>query len=181
MNWKRTLGSILYRAVGKRMPPSDVHFSFGSKKVRAFCGKLILRHCGTNVNIEKGAQFSAEVSLGDNSGIGVNAQISSEVTIGNDVMMGPYCFIYTSNHRMDRADIPMWRQGFTEAKPVVIEDDVWIGARVTILPGVHIGRGSVIGAGAVVTKSVPAYSIVGGNPAKVLKYRNVTGGEKICD
>lgn len=88
-------------------------------------------------------------------------------------MMGPYCLIYTSNHCMDRVDVPMWRQGFTEVRPVVIEDDVWIGARVTLLPGVHIGRGSVIGAGSVVTKDVPAYSIVGGNPARVLKYRIV--------
>lgn len=173
MNIKKTVGRILYRALGKHMPLSDGRFNLGSKKVRAFCGKLMLRHCGRNVNIEKGAQFSTEISLGDNSGIGVNAQISSEVTIGNDVMMGPYCFIYTSNHRTDRIDTPMWKQGFTEVRPVVIGDDVWIGARVTVLPGVHIGKGSVIGAGAVVTKDVPAYSVVGGNPAKVLRYRVV--------
>lgn len=177
MSIRRTIGRILYRALGKHMPLSDSRVSLGSKKVRALCGRLILRHCGTNVNIEKGAQFSSEISLGDNSGIGVCAQISSEVTIGNDVMMGPYCLIYTSNHCMDRTDIPMWRQGFTKPDPVVIGDDVWIGARVTILPGVQIGRGSVIGAGAVVTKSVPEYSIVGGNPARVLKYRIPSAGE----
>lgn len=179
MNVKKTAGRILYRLLGKHMPLSDAHFNFGSKKVRAFCGKLLLRNCGKNVNIEKGAQFSTEISLGDNSGIGVNAQISSEVTIGNDVMMGPYCLIYTSNHCADRTDIPMWKQGFTKVKPVVIGDDVWIGARVTILPGVHIGKGSVIGAGSVVTKDVPEYSVVGGNPAKVLKSRIPTDiGEK---
>lgn len=171
MTTKQIIGRIIYNLIAKNMPLSDSRFSFGSKRLRAFCGKLILRQCGTNVNIEKGAQFSTEISLGDNSGIGVNAQLSSEITIGNDVMMGPYCFIYTSNHRMDRTDIPMWRQGSTKPNPVIIGDDVWIGARVTILPGVHIGNGSVIGAGAVVTKDVPAYSIVGGNPAKVLKYR----------
>ena len=172
MNYKRVAGKILYRMIGKHMPASDVQFSFGSKKVRAFCGRLMLKHCGENVNIEKGAEFSSDISLGDNSGIGINAQIAAEVSIGNDVMMGPYCFIYTANHCTDRTDVPMWKQGFTKIRPVVIEDDVWIGGRVTILPGVHIGRGSVIGAGAVVTKDVPEYSVVGGNPAKVLKYRS---------
>jgi maltose O-acetyltransferase len=65
----------------------------------------------------------------------------------------------------------MCKQGFEEAKPVYIGDDVWIGGRVTILPGVHIGNGSVVGTGAVVTKDVPDYAVVGGVPAKVLKYR----------
>lgn len=164
-------GKILYNVIGKRMPLSDSRMSFGSKKMRAFCGKLILNHCGTNVNIEKGAQFSSEVSLGDNSGIGVNAVISSYVTIGNDVMMGPECIILTSNHGMDRKDIPMWKQPSSQPRPVVIGDDVWIGSRVIILPGVHIGNGSVIGAGSVVTKDVEPYSIVGGNPAKRIRMR----------
>lgn len=65
----------------------------------------------------------------------------------------------------------MDKQGWADEKPVVIEDDVWIGLRVTILPGVTIGKGSVIGASAVVTKSVPPYSVVAGNPAKIVKTR----------
>jgi maltose O-acetyltransferase len=64
----------------------------------------------------------------------------------------------------------MCEQGFYEEKPVVI-DDVWIGGHVIILPGVHIGKGAIVGAGAVVTKDVPEYAIVGGSPAKVIKYR----------
>lgn len=171
MTVKQIIGRIVYNAVGRHMPPSDNRFNFGSKKVRAFCGKLILRECGKNVNIEKGAQFSSDVSLGNNSGIGINAFVAADVIIGNDVMMGPQCLIYTSNHRMVDLTVPMWKQGFTEPKQVVIEDDVWIGARVIILPGVHIGKGSVIGAGSIVTNDVPPYSVVGGNPAKVLKSR----------
>lgn len=165
------IGRLIYNVLGKRMPLSDSRFSFGSKRVRAFCGKLLLKHCGKNVNIEKGAQFSTEVSLGDNSGIGANATISSYVTIGNDVMMGPECLIYTANHTLQRRDIPMRLQGHEQARPVVIGNDVWIGGRVIILPGVHIGDGAVIGAGSVVTKDVPPYAIVGGNPAKVIKER----------
>lgn len=171
MTAKQMIGKIIYNLIGKRMPLSDCRFHFGSKKVRAFCGKLILESCGRNVNIEKGAAFDARVSLGDNSGIGVNAFISAHVTIGNDVMMGPDCMLLTSNHGMEIIDVPMWRQPFTEPKPIVIEDNVWIGARVIILPGVRVGTGSVIGAGSVVTHDVEPFSIVGGNPAKLIRYR----------
>ena len=111
------------------------------------------------------------MELGDNSGIGIRAQINGKVIIGNNVMMGPDVCIYVRNHAFDRTDIPMNLQGFTPEKPVVIEDDVWIGARVIILPGVHIGTGAVIGVGAVITKNVPDYAVVGGNPARILKMR----------
>lgn len=171
MTAKVFLGRAIYNLLGKHMPLSDSRLSFGSKKVRAFCGKLILRHCGKHVNIEKGAQFSSEISLGDYSGIGVNAQISSHVTIGNDVMMGPDCMIYTANHRMDRLDIPMRQQKHEPPRPVVIGNDVWIGSRVIILPGVHVGDGAVIGAGSVVTRDVEPYSIVAGNPARLIRKR----------
>ena len=87
-------------------------------------------------------------------------------------MMGPDVLIYTQNHKFDRIDITMDQQGWSEEKAVVIEDDVWIGSRVTILPGVHIGEGCIVGASAVVTKSVPPYCIIAGNPAKIIKYRN---------
>ena len=165
------LGKINYEVLGKRMPISDGRFNFGSKRLRAFCGRLILRECGTNVNIEKGAHFSPEVSLGNNSGIGINAQIAPQVSIGNDVMMGPECLMYTTNHGMERLDMPMWRQNSSEPDPIVIGDDVWIGARVIILPGVNVGNGSVIGAGSVVAKDVEPYSVVAGNPARLIRKR----------
>ena len=171
MNAKQIIGRVMYNLIGKRLPLSDSRFNFGSKKIRALCGKMILEYCGESVNIETGARFDSRVRLGNNSGIGVNAFIAAHVSIGNDVMMGPDCMIFTSNHEMDSVEIPMWKQGFTEPKPVVIEDDVWIGARVIILPGVRVGMGSVIGAGSVVTHDVEPYSIVGGNPAKLIRYR----------
>ena len=79
--------------------------------------------------------------------------------------------MYSRNHAFDRIDIPMCEQGYLPEKTIVISDDVWIGGHVIILPGVHIGNGAIVGAGAVVTKDVPQYAIVGGNPAKVIKYR----------
>ena len=91
--------------------------------------------------------------------------------ICKNVMMGPDVCIYARNHAFDRIDIPMNLQDFASEKPVVIGDDVWIGARVMMLPGVHIVTGSVIGAGAVVTKDAPDYAVVGGNSARMLEMR----------
>ena len=171
MNIRQFLGRALYNLLGKHMPLSDSRRSFGSKKVRAFCGKLMLEHCGKNVNIEQGARFSSAVRLGDNSGIGINARIEAHVTIGNDVMMGPECMMFTSNHASADLTFPMNRQGFDAPRPIVIEDDVGIGARVSILPGGRVGKGSIIGAGSVVTHDVAPYSIVGGNPARLIRSR----------
>ena len=112
------------------------------------------------------------ISIGNNSGIGINAFIQGPSSIGDYVLMGPDVQIYTRNHKYDRVDIPMYNQGESEIKKVNIGNDVWIGSRAIILPGVTIGDGAIIGAGSIVTKNVEPYAIVGGNPAKVIKYRN---------
>ncbi len=142
------------------------------RSIRSKTASCLFKKCGKNVNIEKHAVFGSgrNVSIGDNSGIGMNCVIKGPVEIGNNVMMGPDCLILTSYHNFDRTDIPMNQQG-GGLKPVVIGDDIWIGTRVTILPGVKIGNGVIIGAGAVVTKDIPDYAIVGGVPAKIIKYR----------
>lgn len=85
-------------------------------------------------------------------------------------MMGPDVTILTHTHNIERTDIPMGQQGMRVAE-VVIGNDVWIGMRVVIMPGVKIGNGAVIGSCAVVTKDVSAFAIVGGVPAKIIKYR----------
>ena len=168
---KKIIGCFLYNLIGKHLPLSFSVINIGQKRFRAFCGKLILAECGKKVNIEKGAVFSSKVRLGDRSGIGVNAYIAGTCYVGKDVMMGPQCIIYTRNHKFDDVTTTMRGQGFQEEKPVYIGDDVWIGGRVTILPGVHIGSHSIIGAGAVVTKDVPEWAIVAGNPATIKKFR----------
>lgn len=168
---KKVLGYILYNLFAKNLPVSYAKINLFSKKIRGFCGKLLLESCGTNVNIERGATFSSKVQIGDNSGIGINAFLQGRVVIGKNVMMGPECIIYTINHAFSRVDISMREQGLQEEKPVAIGDDVWIGGRVIILPGVKIGSGVIIGAGSVVTKNIPDYAIVGGNPATIRKLR----------
>lgn len=91
--------------------------------------------------------------------------------VGKDVMMGPEVIIVGKNHRWDRRDVPMRLQGSKEPCPVRVEDDVWIGARVIILPGIVVGKGAIIGAGAIVTRDVPPYAICAGNPARIVGYR----------
>ena len=88
-------------------------------------------------------------------------------------MMGPNCFIIKYNHSFDRIDIPMIRQGYqtTENVPTVIEDDVWIGMNVLMTAGRHIKKGTIIGAGCLLCKDFPEYSIVGGNPSKLIRSR----------
>lgn len=86
-------------------------------------------------------------------------------------MMGRDCIVYTRNHKFDDITTTMRGQGFQEERPVYIGDDVWIGGRVTILPGVHIGNHCIIGAGSVVSKDIPDWAIAVGNPVVVKKYR----------
>lgn len=112
------------------------------------------------------------IRLRNNINISYNCLIGGEggVNIGNFVMIGPNSVIISSNHGFSQGDIPMVRQKPNRA-PVNIEDDVWVGANVIILPGITLGQGSIIGAGAVVTKDVPPYTIVVGNPAKAIRKR----------
>ena len=143
------------------------------KKMRYFCCKSIFKKCGKNVNIERKAYFGMGtlVEIGDNSGIGVNAMIPSDTIIGKNVMMGPNCYILAMNHSFNRIDIPMVEQGFTEKKRTIIGNDVWIGRDVLMTPGRTIADGSIIAAGCVLTKDFPKYSIVGGNPSRIIRSR----------
>lgn len=112
------------------------------------------------------------VEMDDFVSINHHTEISGQggVKIGKFVLIGPYCSILSSNHEFRYIHKPIQYQEITR-NPVIIEDDVWLGRNVTVLPGVTIGRGSIIGAGAVVTKSIPEFVIAGGVPAKVIKNR----------
>ncbi|OGF45884.1 MAG: hypothetical protein A2231_07140 [Candidatus Firestonebacteria bacterium RIFOXYA2_FULL_40_8] len=92
------------------------------------------------------------------------------LVIGNDVHIAAHVVIVPANHIYENPDIFISKQGETK-KGIIIEDDVWLGANAVILDGVTIGRGSIVGAGAVVTRSVPPCVVVAGSPAKVIKKR----------
>lgn len=175
MNIKSRFYSFMYRCV-RNLPQSHRPvFGKPAKALRAYFGGKLLARKGRQINIERGARFAFGCELGDHSGIGVNCNLHGRVFLGSDVIMGPECVFYTVNHRVDRVDIPIRKQGDEPEQPITVGDDVWIGTRVIVLPGVKIGSHSVIGAGAIVTADVPDYSIVGGIPARVIKYRR--GGE----
>ncbi|SIN89900.1 acyltransferase [Chitinophaga niabensis] len=141
---------------------------------RTFLASRIFHRSGRHIKIGRNVHFGSgkHVEIGDYTGLNTNCWIGNDTIIGSDVMFGPDVSILSGGHNFERIDIPMREQGATPRRPVVIGDDVWIGTRVIILPGVHIGSHSIIGAGAVVTKDVPEYAIVAGNPATIKKFRN---------
>lgn len=166
---------FLYILFLKHLPATDNGYSVSMiiKKMRSSVGKHLFDRFGTNINIEKGADFGSGkgISIGNNSGLGINCKVRGPLEIGDNVMMGPDVVIMTNSHNFERIDIPMNIQGSAVPKKVVIGNDVWIGTRAIILPGTTIGNGAIIGAGAVVTKDVPEYGIVGGVPAKLIRNR----------
>jgi len=169
--WCRTIKIILYVLILKHLPPTDYPGGAVIKAIRYYFCKGLFKSCGRGVNIGSGAHIPFhKVEIGKNSSIGQCARLGA-VRIGDNVMMGPDVIILSRNHIFGNRLVPMGEQGATEDNPVVISDDVWIAARAIILPGVHIGKGAIVAAGAVVSKDVPEYAIVAGNPARVIKHR----------
>jgi acetyltransferase-like isoleucine patch superfamily enzyme len=119
---------------------------------------------------DEGAQ--PRLAMGNSVYIGRNSFLGcyQPITMGDNVMIGAFVYFTSGDHRFDRRDIPMHLQGF-EGGAIQLGSDVWIGTHVTILPGLEIGNGAIIGAGSVVTRSVPAYEIWAGVPARFLKHR----------
>lgn len=162
----------IYYAFARHLPASTNRWTYWCRIVRRYFVSRLFDSCGQGVNIEKGALFGngKGISIGNESGLGINCNVHGPLTIGDHVMMGPEVTILTHSHVFDQVDVPMDTQG-TVIKPVKIGDDVWIGMRAIIMPGVTIGNGVIIGANAVVTKDVPDYSIVVGVPARIVKNR----------
>lgn len=145
-------------------------------KCRSFKGsskrlKIIL-HESANIKYNVIIQGSGTFELGKNSYLSHNTIIgvNDEIIIGNNVMVAAHVSIRDSDHEFSDLTIPMIKQGITSA-PIRIQDDVWIGHGAVITKGITIGRGAIIGANAVVTKDVPELAIVGGVPAKLIRYR----------
>lgn len=142
-------------------------------KLRYFVSKFLLKEIGKDIIIKNRCYFGygSRIKVGNRSQLGQNARLQGSITLGDDVVMGPDVVIMATSHEYKRIDIPISLQGEAVEREVKIGNDVWIGTRVIILPGVEIGDHSIIGAGAIVTKSFPPYSIIGGNPAKLIKKR----------
>lgn len=115
-----------------------------------------------NVSMGKNVSFNTNVILG--------AGVSGKIIIGNNCIFGPYVVIRAEDHCFSSLEKPIRDQGHNPGK-IIIEDDCWICAHVTITRNVKIGKGSVVGANSVVTKNIPPYSVAAGNPAKVIYSR----------
>lgn len=171
---RKIVGYILYNSIGTWLP----HYQCGMKwkmfgLYRYICGMLMFDYCGNNVDIGRKISFSNKISIDDNSSIGDRCHITGEVFIGKNVMIAPNVTFLASNHNYSRMDIPMNKQGASFER-IIIGDDVWIGYGAIILAGVNVGNGCIIAAGAVVTKNVEDFQVVGGVPAKVINNRSNT-------
>ena len=169
----RILSWFLYHYFASHLPVSNLPFGKISKNIRYFLVKRIFKECGKNVNVERHAYFQNgfNIEIGDNSGIGVNAHLPNNIIIGDNVLMGPDVIVIPSSHRYQKKDKLIREQGYEDPGVVIIEDDVWVGARVLIIGNIRIQKGAVLGAGSVVTKDVEPYAVVAGVPAKIIKFR----------
>ena len=149
----RGRGSKIYWSVRMDTPPYR-RFWLGRKSV-------IESYCCSNNAV-------GDVTIGDNTRIGIHCTLIGPVCIGNNVNLAQGITVTALNHNFADTNRRIDEQGIS-TNPVVIGDDVWIGANAVILPGVTIGRHVVVAAGAVVTKDVPSYCVVAGVPAKVIK------------
>lgn len=170
----RTIFLILYYWLATHLPGS--YSPYGGRifnRFRIFCVRRIFKKCGNISTVDRKAYFGsgAEIEIGDFSGIGSNCRLPNDIKVGRYVMMAPGVTVINANHNFSRTDVPMCFQGSEDKKPVTIEDDVWLGTNAIILPGVTIARGTIVGAGSVVTKNFPEYSIIGGNPARLIRSR----------
>jgi len=156
------------------------YFRRAMRRIRMYILRPLFGSYGKNFWFDPDGQYSFQnIHVGDNVSLGLRPTliaVHSFIHIGNDVMFGPEVNIRGGNHRTDiigrfMADIGPQEKRLIDDQGVIIEDDVWVGTRAIILHGVRIGRGAIVAAGAVVTKDVPPYAIVGGVPANVIKFR----------
>lgn len=171
----RVLFLILYYGFAQYLPGSYTPI-FGKlyNSIRIWCVKHIFKKCGKISTIDRRAYFGTgrNIEIGDYSGIGENCIVPNNTIIGKYVMMAPEVHIVANNHNFNDVSKPMCFQGSPKNPPItIIEDDCWIGVRVIMTPGRHIKKGTIVAAGSVLTKDFDEYSIVGGNPAKLIRKR----------
>ena len=150
---KRGKGSVIYRSVRKDIVPFNI-FELGKRSV-----------------IEDYSVINNAVGnllIGNNTRVGIGNTIIGPVTISDNVNIGQNVTISGLNHNYEDPSKTISEQG-VGTSPIKIENDVWIGANSVVLPGIQIGNHSIIGAGSVITKDVPSYSVAVGNPARIIK------------
>lgn len=164
----RRLTANVYVAVLRPLP-----FGVG-KRLRGLWFKRVARQFGPDAWIGQGTFVNGpeNLSIGRSSSVARGSTLDARggLTIGDDSMIGFECVLVSHTHESARLDVPMRAQGMYSA-PIHVGDDVWIGARSIVLPGVTVGDGAIVGAGSVVTRDVPAFAVVAGVPARMLRDR----------
>jgi maltose O-acetyltransferase len=174
----KKLALLLYYAVAYHLP--DQTFPGGKlfRRLREPLCRRFFAEAGAGIKIESHV-FVADgrhLHIGSDSGIGTGSRVYGAI-IGDGVMVAPNVLFLKENHRYDDMNGPINGQGYTAIALPVVEDWAWIGERAIILPGRRVGRGAIVGAGAVVTRDVEPFAIVGGNPARSIGRREpgITG------
>jgi len=159
--------------IGPDIPFTHWRLHFKSTMKRLCENKFL--HFGVDAEFRAGAYaiHCSNISIGKNVIIRpicmLFADEYAKIIIEDNVMLGAGVHFYVNNHKFDRRDIPLIDQGYYPSKGIIIKEGAWIGANSIILPGVTIGKNSVVGAGSIVTKNVPDFTVVAGNPAKIIK------------
>jgi maltose O-acetyltransferase len=175
---KRSL-LLLYYLVAAYLPDQSFPGAPVFKRIREAICRQLFASMGHNINIGSRV-FVGDgryVHIGSNSGLGSGSRVYG-VIMGDGVIAGPDVLFLKDNHVADDLTRPIGGQGLTDIKLPVIEDWAWIGERAIILPGRRVGKGAIVGAGAVVTRDVSPFEIVGGNPARVIGHRGQTSEPK---
>ncbi len=131
--------------------------------------------------LSKDCALSRDLKMEEFSYIGPGCMICPGVSIGAYVMLGPRVMIVGKDHIIDKPGVPIIFSGRPPAETTRLEADCWIGAGSILIAGITVGRGAVVAAGSVVNKDVPAYSVVGGAPARVIRERFSTSDQALHD
>lgn len=172
----KTIALAVYYVFAQHFPTQPMPGYQLGYALRRLLMKYILDECGCGIVVKQHCKIGSATGLkvGDRSQLGDNARIGQHVKLGCDVVMGPDVIIMANAHAFEDPSTPINKQGAQPINPVTVGDDVWLGTRAIILPGVTIGKGAIVAAGAIVTRDIPAFAIAGGNPARIIRYR----GEK---
>lgn len=168
----KIIALLLYYSIAKHLP----NYSFPGGKFynwfRIFCLRRFIKvghSCRIMRNVYMGNGNNVEI--GNNCRINEGIRLDN-VKIGDHVMIARESILLGKMHNYKELDVPMEQQGSEESERIIIENDVWLGLRVLVMPGVNIKKGSIIGAGAVLTKDTEENGIYGGVPAKLIRKRN---------